>query len=194
MCATIRLILILQPLFHIFPQNFPLRSHAPWCFSSCLRMVYQNELRKSGRPRKPGQSSKTNHLLRILRLTESLLQESANQRLPGTTNETASRPAERTTEGRCLFAPYSRPPVAHELSRNQRNSSSSASFVSSSRKRNWKGNQKAKKMWTHDLFCLPERSDKYPPSQRYRLECVEAGLGRKKSIVNQNGDAKHVAE
>ena len=110
MCATIRLILILQPLFHIFPQNFPLRSHAPWCFSSCLRMVYQNELRKSGRPRKPGQSSKTNHLLRILRLTESLLQESANQRLPGTTNETASRPAERTTEVRCLFAPYSRPP------------------------------------------------------------------------------------
>ena len=140
-----------------------------------------------------GQSSNTNHLLRILRLTESLLQESGNQRLSGTRNETASRP-ERATEFRRLFAPYSRPPVAHEFSRNQRNSSSSASFVSSSRKRNWKGKQKAKETWTHDFFCLPRRSDNYPPNQRYRLECVEAGLGRKKIIFNQDGDAKHVAE
>ena len=85
---------------------------------------------------------------------------------------------------RRLFAPYNTTGT----------NTSNRGTGSSGRRRNYQPKQKRETTWTHDFVCLAHKDQLYPPNQREKLLLSDAGHGRKKVVLINNGDAHHVEE
>ena len=167
-----------------------------------------------------GNEQRRSELLRIMRITETLLEQcspssSTETRPPSGAGSTdihsentpmcfqqiPSTPAGGSqnimNDFRRLFAPYGRTRPNNLSSRVQEHSrrrlASGGGGKSSGRKWWGKGRTKFKATWTHDFFCLNSRKHEYIPSPKQRLEHIDAGLGRRKITFDGDGDANHVS-